>query len=105
MKTHLTASSIALFASCMWLASANASADMSTGAQVLAESPRAVIATSPIQTGPTNVTVDANGTKDKGHLRNIGVSLSAPKTTLQKGERTTVTVQLQGLQGLSKPAR
>src|ERR1700730_15539795 len=51
-------------------------------APVLAESPRTVIVASPSQTGPTNITVDANGTEAKGQLRNIGVSLSAPKTTL-----------------------
>jgi hypothetical protein len=99
MKTHLVASSIALLASCACFASANASAP------VLAESPRTGIVTSPSQTGPANIKVDANGTEAKGQLRNIGVSLSAPKTTLQRGERATATVQVQGLQNLSKPAR
>ena len=74
-------------------------------APVLAESPRTVIVTSPSQTGPTNITADANGAEAKGQLRNIGVSLSAPKTTLRRGERTTTTVEVQGLQNLSKPAR
>lgn len=71
---------------------------------VIAESPRKAIFTSPTNlTGPVQVTVDENGAKTTLPYRNVGVNLSAPKTSLIKGEKTVLTVQVTGLQNLTQP--
>lgn len=68
---------------------------------VLAESPRKLVFRSPTDvTGPVQLTLKEGSTEIKGTYRNIGVRLSAPKTNLLKGESTTVTVKLVGLQGI-----
>jgi hypothetical protein len=71
---------------------------------VLAESPRKAVFTSPSNlTGPLQVTVDEGGKKTTAPFRNVGVNLTAPKTSLLKGEQTTLTVQVTGLQNLTQP--
>jgi len=67
-------------------------------AQLLAESPRKVIAQSPTDvTGPTTINVKEGDVTVRGPLRNVSVSMSATKTTLHKGESATVTVIVEGL--------
>jgi hypothetical protein len=71
-------------------------------APVLAESPRKTVVQSPAGvTGPTEIKVDEKGTQTSGLFRNVGVNLTAPKTNLTKGEKTSLTVQVIGLQGIT----
>ncbi|HEX6182864.1 MAG TPA: hypothetical protein VFZ44_03060 [Pyrinomonadaceae bacterium] len=67
----------------------------------LAESPRKIVFESPTNfTGTAEVSVKEGGVETKGNYRNLGVSLSAPKTNLIRGERTTLTVEVKGLEGI-----
>jgi hypothetical protein len=73
-----------------------------TVSPVIAESPRKAIFIAPTDvTGPMQVTVNEGGKKTTAPFRNVGVNLSAPKTSLMKGEQTTLTVQVTGLQGIT----
>lgn len=70
----------------------------------LAESPRKVVFESPNNvTGPVGISVDEGGKETKGTYRNVGVNLTAPKTSLQKGESTTLKIEVSGLQGIKEP--
>lgn len=72
-------------------------------ALVLAESPRKCVFESPRNlTGPVEITLKEGSNETKGAYRNLGVRLSAPKTELLKGERTTVTVEVSGLEGIKQ---
>lgn len=72
--------------------------------QVIAESPRkAVVAVPPDVVGQTQVQVHENGSQTTGTLRSVGVNLTAPKTSLLKGESTELHVEVNGLQGITKP--
>ena len=69
--------------------------------QIIAESPRQAFFISPTTvTGPAPMTVADKGKESTGTFRNIGVSLNAPKTNLVRGEKTTLSVQVSGLQGI-----
>jgi len=71
---------------------------------VIAESPRQCVVASPTNvTGPLQVTVNEGGKQTTSPFRNVAVTLSAPKTSLLKGEQTTLTVQVSGLDGIKKP--
>ena len=64
----------------------------------LAESPRKVVFESPVNvTGQTEIVLTENNVETKTSYRNVGLRLSAPKTTLLKGESTTLTVKVEGL--------
>lgn len=77
-----------------------------TPAKVLAESPRQVIVESPRDAaGPTNVEVKENGASTTGSFRNLKIDLTAPKTSLLKGESTELHVEVQGLQGITQPVQ
>jgi len=70
----------------------------------LAESPRKAIFRSPADvTGTMEIRVKEGATETKGTFRNLGVTLTAPKTNLMKGESTQLHVEVNGLQGLSDP--
>src|SRR6266850_1435163 len=70
----------------------------------LAESPRQVVVQSPSNvTGPAEITVKEGDKEAKGTFRNLGVNLTAPKTSLKKGESTELHVEVQGLQGIAEP--
>jgi hypothetical protein len=70
---------------------------------VLAESPRATVAVAPpAPSGPSDISVREGGRTTSGPLHNLRLELSAPKTTLLKGESTELTVQVHGLQGLAQ---
>jgi hypothetical protein len=70
----------------------------------LAESPRKVVFESPANvTGPIEITVKEGASETKGTYRNVAVNLTAPKTSLLKGEKTILTVEVTGLQGLTQP--
>ena len=67
----------------------------------LAESPRKIVVESPTNVvGPIEVFVQEGDKKITGTHRNVGVNLSAPKTNLTRGERTTLTVEVRGLEGI-----
>lgn len=69
----------------------------------LAESPRKVVFESPSNiTGPFTILVKEGSGAPTGTMRNVGVQLSAPKTNLMRGEKTTVTVEVSGLEGIKK---
>lgn len=77
-----------------------------TPVKVLAESPRQVIVESPLEiVGPTNIEVKENGTTTTGSFRNLKIDLTAPKTSLMRGESTELHVQVQGLQGITQPVQ
>jgi hypothetical protein len=70
----------------------------------IAESPRKAVFTAPTNvTGPIELHFKEGNTETTQMFRNVGVKLSAPKTSLLRGERTTLTIQVNGLQGIDKP--
>jgi hypothetical protein len=70
----------------------------------LAESPRKMVFEAPNNvSGPIVLNLKEGSTQTIGAYRNVGVRLSAPKTNLLKGERTTLTTEVSGLQGINKP--
>ena len=72
--------------------------------EVMAESPRKVVVSSPASTvGQTTISLNDGKNSANGTFRNIGINLSAPKTSLMKGEKTTVTVRVLGLEGITAP--
>jgi len=70
---------------------------------ILAESPRKKVAlnTNPTE-GHTELEVSEGGQVIKGAMRNLGIKLSVLKAALLKGERTTLTVEVSGLEGLEQ---
>lgn len=77
--------------------------NVSGGFGLIAESPRKAVFRAPINVvGPIELILKEGSVETKGTDRNVGVNLSAPKTNLMKGESTTVTVQVQGLQGITE---
>lgn len=71
---------------------------------VIVESPRQIVVGSPLDVvGPTKVYVNDNGATTTGSFRNLKIDLTAPKTSLLKGESTELHVQVQGLEGLNQP--
>ncbi|HEY3026139.1 MAG TPA: hypothetical protein VGJ55_08325 [Pyrinomonadaceae bacterium] len=72
---------------------------------IVAESPRQAVFTAPTNvTGPMEIRVNEGTTETKAPYRNIGVNLNG-KTDLIKDERTTLTFQAGGLQGITKPVQ
>ena len=74
-------------------------------AQFLAESPRKVVVKSPANLiGPSTIEVnEQNRFVARCHYQSIGVKLTAGKLNLIRGEQTTVTVTLSGLDGATGP--
>lgn len=74
-------------------------------AEVLAESPRQTVvrAPPPTATGVTTISVSEGGQTATGAFRNINITLTAPKTTLIRGETTTLTIKVSGLEGITQP--
>jgi hypothetical protein len=71
---------------------------------VLAESPRRLVVEVPSgPSGPTDIEVTEGGETTRGTVRVLGLSLSAPDVDLARGERTTLSVQVTGLDGLDEP--
>jgi hypothetical protein len=67
----------------------------------IAESPRKMVFESPPDlTGLAEIVLSESGTVTRGPYRNVSVRLSAPKTNLMRGERTTLTVAVGGLDGI-----
>ena len=75
-----------------------------TDANVLAESPRQTVVQSPSNVvGPSEIKVTENGATTTGPFRNLKIDLTAPKTSLLKGESTELHVQVSGLEGITQP--
>jgi len=71
---------------------------------VIAESPRkSIVANPPNLIGPGKIDIDEDGRIHSSPFRNIGVGLSAPKTSLIKGEKTEMRVEVTGLAGITQP--
>ena len=69
----------------------------------LAESPRKLVFEVPVNLiGPIELNIKDGNNQATGTHRNVGVRLSAPKTSLLKGEKTTLTTEVSGLQGITK---
>ncbi|HEY5838675.1 MAG TPA: hypothetical protein VIT19_06525 [Pyrinomonadaceae bacterium] len=69
----------------------------------LAESPRKVVLEVPANLiGPMELNVKDGTNQATGTHRNVGVRLSAPKTNLLKGEKTTLTTEVSGLQAITR---
>ncbi len=72
-------------------------------AKVLAQSPRKTVAESPRDViGPTDIELTQDNVTVKNQYRNIALRLSADKLRLIRGERTTLRIQVMGLQGLEE---
>ncbi len=73
-------------------------------APLLAQSPRKTIARVPSAVvGPTTIEVERDGEVTAAPFRVLTVALSADKLDLQRGERTTLHLEVGGLAGLSEP--
>ncbi|HEY3026138.1 MAG TPA: hypothetical protein VGJ55_08320 [Pyrinomonadaceae bacterium] len=78
--------------------------NVSGGFGLIAESTRKAVFKAPTDvTGPIELHLTEGKTQTTGNYRNVGVNLTAPKTSLLKGESTTLTVQVTGLQGIKEP--
>ncbi len=72
--------------------------------QVLAESPRQVVVTTPATgVGPVVLHVEEADRTASGTLRLVGLALSAGDLSLQRGETTELRVRVTGLEGLDEP--
>jgi hypothetical protein len=73
-------------------------------APVLAQSPRQTIVLVPNDlAGPVHLRVEQGSTAAEGEVRILAVQLTADRVHLQRGERTTLHVEVRGLEGLSEP--
>ena len=78
--------------------------NVSGGFELIAESPHKVVLTAPASAvGPVEIHLKENGVETTGQTRIVGVDLAAPKTSLLKGERTTLSIKVSGLQGITEP--
>jgi hypothetical protein len=76
----------------------------SGGFGLIAESPRKAVFRSPENVvGPIKITLKEGDKQTTGTFRNVGVDLTAPKTSLLKGESTELRVQVNGLEGIKTP--
>jgi hypothetical protein len=75
-----------------------------SNARVVAESPRKLVVESPrTPVGPGRIEVTENNSTASGRFRNLKIDLTAPKTSLLKGESTELHVEVNGLQGITQP--
>jgi uncharacterized caspase-like protein len=70
--------------------------------KILSESSEKLVFEAPDSAGPSEVTLREGQVEVKGAYRNVRVDLSAPKTSLKKSERTTLTITVIGLQGIQR---
>lgn len=70
--------------------------------ELLTESPRQATFQSAIDVlGPAELHLVENGQKSTGAYRNVGLSLTSPKTKLVKNETTTLALDVSGLGGIT----
>lgn len=71
---------------------------------VIAESPRKSIIANPSElVGLGRISINEGAQLVTAPFRNIGVGLSAPKTSLMRGEKTEMRVTVTGLAGITQP--
>lgn len=71
---------------------------------ILAESPRKAVVMPSVQNiGDRPITFMNVGSLATGQVRTVGINLTAPKTQLVKGEKTTLNIQVTGLSGIQRP--
>ncbi|MEQ1921705.1 MAG: hypothetical protein ABL952_04275 [Pyrinomonadaceae bacterium] len=71
--------------------------------ETIAESPRRSIVANPTNLiGPGRITINEGGSTHSAPFRNIGVGLSAPKTSLMRGEKTEMRIEVTGLAGITQ---
>jgi hypothetical protein len=68
--------------------------------KILSESAEKLVFEAPNSAGPSDIFLKEGQVEVKGAYRNIILNLSAPKTSLLRGERTTLTIAVEGLQGI-----
>jgi hypothetical protein len=69
----------------------------------LAESPRKIVVQDTSNAvGPSNIECKENGATTQCPFRNIAITLSAPKLSLRRGEKTTLHVVVSGLAGIKQ---
>lgn len=74
-----------------------------TNLRIIAESPRSCLFRVPADLiGSVEFTIKENGKEQKLMSRVIGIELSSPKLNLKRGEKTTVAIEVRGLNGLSE---
>lgn len=73
--------------------------------KVLSESNEKLIFEGPDTVGPSEIILREGQNEVRGVYRNVRISLSAPKTNLLKGEKTALTVTVDGLQGIQTEVR
>lgn len=70
---------------------------------VIAESPRKSIVANPTNLiGPGMIIINEGGRTHSSPFRNVDVGLSAPKTSLMRGEKTEMRVEVNGLAGITQ---
>lgn len=74
--------------------------------EIIAESPRVSFFQIPENTGPgrKSLEIEEGNTRESIQIQVVSVNLSANKTTLRKGEKTTISVTVSGLEGLKMEA-
>ena len=70
--------------------------------EIIAESPRGCYVSVPqnIAAGATNINIQENNTKEEHKINVVKLDLTAPKTNLSRGEKTTINVSVTGLEGI-----
>jgi len=72
----------------------------------LAKSPRQVVVNTPENvTGPCSIEYQEGGKTAKGQFNNLQLNVSCAKTTLDKGESSTIVIKVSGMQGMKGPVR
>ena len=67
-------------------------------ARIIAESPRSLVVRVPEgEPGPASLEVSEGDTQRTGPFNRVVVSVSAPRLALRRGERTTLSVRVEGL--------
>ena len=78
--------------------------NVSGGFGLIAESPRKAVFQSPANVvGPMKIILTEGSKQTTESYRNVGVNLTAPKTSLLKGEQTQLRVEVNGLEGIKAP--
>jgi hypothetical protein len=85
--------------------SSNTTGGFGTGGalELLAESPRKAVFQNPSNVvGPTQITVKEGTTQATENFRNLGIDLTAPKTSLLREETTELKIEVHGLEGIKQ---
>ncbi|HXD33156.1 MAG TPA: caspase domain-containing protein [Pyrinomonadaceae bacterium] len=73
--------------------------------KILSESSEKLVFEAPGSAGPSELMLKEGQVALQGAYRNVRVTLSVPKTNLKNGERTTLTIAVEGLQGIQREVK